>query len=95
MKIAFAGKLLFLALLPFPALSQDSLTRKLDEYLTQASKLYQFNGSVLIARGDNILLAKGYGRRDVQHGSTNSPQTVFQRGSLTKPFTSHYSHPAR
>lgn len=95
MKIAFPGKLLFFAFLPFLALSQnsitlsnDSITRKLDDYLTQATKLYQFNGSVLIAKGDSILVAKGYGWSDIQHGTLNSPQTIFQLGSLTKPFTS-------
>jgi CubicO group peptidase (beta-lactamase class C family) len=101
MKIAF-GLLVFLSCLPRITLSQNSITlsqdsitlsrdtllRKLDDYLTQTTKLYQFNGSVLIAKGDSTLLAKGYGWRDVQKDLKNSPQTIFQLGSLTKPFTS-------
>jgi CubicO group peptidase (beta-lactamase class C family) len=42
---------------------------------------------VLVARGGEILLNKGYGLANREHGASNTPQTVFRIGSMTKPFT--------
>ena len=72
---------------PTFSFSQDSLGHQLDEYLGMAARFYQFNGSVLIAKGDSIILAKGYGWRDVRLGERNDANTIYQLGSLTKPFT--------
>jgi CubicO group peptidase (beta-lactamase class C family) len=47
----------------------------------------QFMGSVLVARGDNILLDKGYGFANLEWNIPNSPTTKFRLGSLTKQFT--------
>ncbi|MBI4500477.1 MAG: serine hydrolase [Gemmatimonadetes bacterium] len=47
----------------------------------------QFMGSVLVARGDQILLNKGYGSANLEWNIPNSPSTKFRLGSLTKQFT--------
>ena len=45
-----------------------------------------FMGSVLVVRGDEILLNKGYGKANLEKNTPNDPDTKFRRGSLTKQF---------
>src|SRR5580658_6865057 len=47
----------------------------------------QFMGSVLVARGDDVLLDKGYGFADLEWDIPNTPTTKFRLGSVTKQFT--------
>ena len=46
-----------------------------------------FSGSVLVLRGEDVLLSKGYGLADAARGTANGPRTRFRIGSLTKQFT--------
>ena len=64
-----------------------AVSEKLDEYMTALSNAGRFSGSVLVARGDTVLLSKGYGMADYEFSVTNTPQTVFPIGSNTKQFT--------
>ena len=61
--------------------------QKLDEYLNSANAVYKFNGSALIAEKGSVLLAKGYGLKNVSTHSSNDTNTIFQIGSITKSFT--------
>jgi CubicO group peptidase (beta-lactamase class C family) len=65
----------------------DSLTKKLDDYLMSANKMYKFNGTALIARHGKILLEKAYGKKDFTKNLSNDTNTIFQIGSVTKQFT--------
>jgi CubicO group peptidase (beta-lactamase class C family) len=47
----------------------------------------QFMGSVLVARGNDVLLNKGYGFADLEWNVPNTPTTKFRLGSITKQFT--------
>jgi CubicO group peptidase (beta-lactamase class C family) len=47
----------------------------------------QFMGSVLVARGSDIILDKGYGFANLEWNIPNSPTTKFRLGSVTKQFT--------
>jgi CubicO group peptidase (beta-lactamase class C family) len=47
----------------------------------------QFMGSVLVARGADVLLSKGYGSANLEWDVPNSPATKFRLGSITKQFT--------
>jgi CubicO group peptidase (beta-lactamase class C family) len=47
----------------------------------------QFMGAVLVARGDEVLLDKGYGFADVELNVPALPKTKFRLGSITKQFT--------
>ncbi len=47
----------------------------------------QFMGSVLVARGNDIILDKGYGYANLEWHIPNSPTTKFRLGSITKQFT--------
>jgi CubicO group peptidase (beta-lactamase class C family) len=54
---------------------QDSVSRKV------------FMGTVLVARGDEILLDKGYGFANLELNVPDTPPTKFRLGSVTKQFT--------
>jgi len=47
----------------------------------------KFMGSVLVARGDQIILSKGYGSANLEWNIPNDSSTKFRLGSLTKQFT--------
>src|SRR5260370_18113752 len=47
----------------------------------------KFMGSVLVARGGEVLLSKGYGSANLEWNIPNSPATKFRLGSITKQFT--------
>jgi CubicO group peptidase (beta-lactamase class C family) len=46
-----------------------------------------FMGSVLVARGNDVLLSKSYGSANLEWAIPNSPSTKFRLGSVTKQFT--------
>lgn len=47
----------------------------------------QFMGSVLVAKGAEVLLSKGYGSANLEWDVPNSPAAKFRLGSITKQFT--------
>jgi CubicO group peptidase (beta-lactamase class C family) len=59
----------------------------LDEYMTALSDAGRFDGTVLVARGDVILLSKGYGIANCEFSVPVETGTVFAIGSNTKQFT--------
>src|SRR6185503_7372721 len=63
------------------------LAKKIDEYVTSAFNLGKFNGTVLVAQKGEIVLEKGVGWRNFATRTLNDSNSVFQIGSLTKPFT--------
>ncbi len=65
----------------------ESVAKRVDEYLTRCTA-FGFSGSVLVAVGDDVALAKGYGVADVKAGAWCSADTTFDLGSLSKPITS-------
>src|SRR5271154_6032730 len=65
--------------------AQDS--SRMDQVVESYVDSGKFMGSVLVARGDKILLSKGFGSANVEWGIPNTPATRFRLGSLTKQFT--------
>ena len=59
---------------------------KIDRYMRKA-EANGYAGSVLVARGENIVLAKGYGLADREKKIRQTAETVFSIGSITKQFT--------
>jgi CubicO group peptidase (beta-lactamase class C family)/uncharacterized protein YneR len=47
----------------------------------------RFMGAVLVARGNDILLDRGYGFANLELNVLDSPKTKFRLGSITKQFT--------
>jgi CubicO group peptidase (beta-lactamase class C family) len=93
MKKTLATAFLLIFLFHFSALAAQqkndtsALSKKIDEYITSAFKLGKFNGTVLVAQKGEIMLEKGYGWRNFATRTLNDSNSVFQIGSLTKPFT--------
>jgi CubicO group peptidase (beta-lactamase class C family) len=69
------------------AVSDRRINAKADDYMRDLVRLDRFSGSVLVARGGQVLLSKGYGMANLEYDEPNSPQTKFRVGSVTKPFT--------
>lgn len=63
--------------------TSEPLAIELDRLLQSKS----FSGAVLIAQDDHILLNQGYGYADRRRLITNTPQTRFRLGSVSKQFT--------
>jgi CubicO group peptidase (beta-lactamase class C family) len=72
-------------------LAGTTLLQNIDSRMDQVVQSYvsnkQFMGSVLVARGDQVLLSKGYGSANLEWQIPNTPSTKFRLGSLTKQFT--------
>ena len=56
---------------------------KADEYLNKCG----FQGSILLAKDGEIVLAKGYGFSDKEKTIPNTMNTTYEIGSITKQFT--------
>jgi CubicO group peptidase (beta-lactamase class C family) len=67
--------------------SPSELETKVDACLAPYIANRDFSGAVLIARGDKILLSKGYGMANYELGVANGPDTKFRIASLSKTFT--------
>ena len=62
------------------------VTAALQTYLT-GRESEGFSGVVLVARGDTVLLERGYGFLEAGHTARVTPDSVFTTGSITKQFT--------
>ncbi|RYY71709.1 MAG: serine hydrolase, partial [Chitinophagaceae bacterium] len=60
---------------------------QVDSLISAYSRLHKFNGSVLLAWHDSILLNKGYGYRNADSKTPNDANSIYQLGSITKQFT--------
>ena len=47
----------------------------------------RFMGTVLVARGDNVIFSKAYGSANLEWNIPNDTSTKFRIGSITKQFT--------
>lgn len=73
---------------PAPLSGPDAaVSRNVDAYMTALAGAGRFSGAVLVARGDTVLLSKGYGMANEEFAVPNTPQTVFPIGSNTKQLT--------
>lgn len=59
----------------------------LDEILSAVYAPDEPGAAVLVAKGGEILLHKGYGLANVEHGVPVTPESVFRVGSMSKFFT--------
>jgi CubicO group peptidase (beta-lactamase class C family) len=65
----------------------QNINLRMDQVVQSHLPDHQFMGSVLVARGGDVLLSKGYGSADLEWDIPNAPDTKFRLGSLTKQFT--------
>ena len=96
MKLNFTGYILLLAVClsvhgsPEPDIvycTDTETSVRLNEYFTTLSEVGRFDGAVLVASGDTVLLSAGYGLADFEFSIPVTPETVFPIGSNTKQFT--------
>lgn len=71
---------------PSSASGDPEIARSIEHYMQRATS-NGFAGAVLAARGDTVLLAKGYGFADRENKIAETVETVFSVGSITKQFT--------
>lgn len=64
-----------------------NIKNEIYSYLTTQNEYVPFNGSILIAKGEKILVNKAYGMANYEHNIKNSSDTKFRIASLTKQFT--------
>ena len=72
--------------LPVVALAQG-VADEIDALVSRYHELHQFNGSVLVAQGGEVIYEKGFGYANMEWSIPNSPDTKFRIGSVTKQFT--------
>jgi CubicO group peptidase (beta-lactamase class C family) len=60
--------------------------KNVEDYLEKLEKI-GYSGSVLIALNGKSVISRGYGYSDIERKLKNSPQTIFDIGSITKQFT--------
>lgn len=89
MKSTYAAVLLLVRCIIAQADShgRSPVRTELDGYLTARTELGQFNGTALIAKGDSVMLLKGYGISDLFTGKRAEPDTRYLLASLSKSFT--------
>ena len=80
--------LLTLLVFSFIDTQSQTLFEKLNIIVNQYSNDNLLNGSVLIAKGDEILFQSAFGYKNFEEKDTNTLTTSFPIASLTKQFTS-------
>jgi len=78
---------IFLLACQYAALAQNRAA-KINNVLTRASQLGQFNGAALVAENGKVIFKKGFGLANMDWNIPNTPGTRFRIGSMTKQFTS-------
>src|SRR5580765_1937367 len=89
-KIFFVFLFLSVKLQAQSPVSQDSLnsiSEKINKYLTSAVEAYKFNGVALVAKEGQVIFHKAYGWRNFETHSYNDTATIFPILSITKSFT--------
>ena len=60
--------------------------KNFENYLEKLEKI-GYSGSALIALNGKPVISRGFGYSDIERKFKNSPQTIFDTGSITKQFT--------
>ena len=71
-----------------PTVKPDDLAKTAEKYLEDRVSKDDFSGSVLIAKGDEIIYAQAFGLADIQEKRPNTLDTPLNLGSMNKMFTS-------
>ncbi|GJI87090.1 serine hydrolase [Duganella hordei] len=75
------------AALTFSVVVQAQDVKRLEAVADSFAATSKFSGTVLVAKGDRVLLDKGYGSANLEWNIPNAPSTKFRLGSVTKQFT--------
>jgi len=74
---------------PIPARAQTAApdVARMEQLIQARVADKSFMGAVLVARGDQVILNKGFGSANLELNVPNTPSTKFRLGSVTKQFT--------
>lgn len=64
-----------------------SIVQKIDDYFKGLEEKHEFSGSVLISKGDNIIINQGYGMANYDLEVHNTSETKFCLASISKSIT--------
>jgi CubicO group peptidase (beta-lactamase class C family) len=82
------GQLLLVAVIAQVALAQNGSLNGFDDYVNKALKEWEVPGvAIAIVKGDQVVLAKGYGVRKLGEAAPVDERTLFAIGSSSKAFT--------
>src|SRR5262249_45326153 len=70
-----------------PAFAANDLTAQLDALVAPQFPADGPGAAVLVKKGDQVLLRKGYGMANIELGVAMRPEHLFLIGSITKQFT--------
>ena len=85
--------LIFLTVLALPKFAQSQSASAVDPKIEVDRIFARWNSSetpgcaVAVSRNGQVVLSRAYGMADLEHGIPNSPETVFEAGSVSKQFT--------
>ena len=83
-----ATRILVLSLLAAGvAATEPDLEQRIDRYLRPYLDVGHLSGTLLIARGDEVLYERSFGLANREHEVANTPRTRFCVGSINKPMT--------
>lgn len=70
------------------AVAQDSVTTKVDEFVSAEMQKQKIPGvSLAVVKDGRPIIVKGYGIANIEHQIAVKPETIFQSGSVGKQFT--------
>ncbi len=71
---------------PISGFAQDKAIR-IEELMTRYYDYDMFNGTVLVAENGKVIYKKGFGLANMEWNVSNTTDTKFRLGSITKQFT--------
>jgi CubicO group peptidase (beta-lactamase class C family) len=78
----------FLLLLPTQGRAQEDPLSGLDEFISRVMETWRAPGIALaVVRNDSVLLAKGFGVKDVRTGAPMDERSLMAVASTSKAFT--------
>ena len=87
MKVRIITSLVFVVLLMASKLHASEIHKELDKLMQGFVDIKQFNGTVLVSKGDDIIFEKAYGYANFEWDIKNTIDTKYRIASVTKPFT--------
>lgn len=79
--------LLAVLLSPMMLLAQKNYPKLLDDYMKAQANIKEFTGSVLLMQKGKIVYEKAFGMADREWNVSNTIETKYRIGSITKQFT--------
>src|SRR5688500_5841604 len=82
------GAVVFMSVVFAPAtICEAQDTARMEQVVQSFVTVGTFNGSVLVARGNDVVFSKGYGLASFERKTANTPETRYRVASITKQFT--------